>query len=143
MQYALRRRLRLHIYDESAMAPEGVAIYSLADPRDARASRYVGQTADPPARLRQHLRMARLALPAETPWWVKTPHLRPLYAWIRELYAQEGRLPVMIVHGWVQAEQAHRAERDRIHAALEQQLPLLNLAIWPISTSDRESPCTG
>ncbi len=129
MQYELRRRLQLHLYDESGERPEGIAIYSLADPRDARASRYVGQTADPRARLLQHVRTARLTFPAETPWWVKTPQLRPLYSWMRELYAQEGRLPVMLVHAWVQPEHAHRAERDRIHAALAQQLPLLNLAL--------------
>ena len=125
----LRRRLRLHLYDESGVTPEGIAIYSLADPREARASRYVGQTAHPRCRLMQHVRTARLALPAETPWWVRRPQLRPLYSWIRELYAQHGRLPVMLVHAWVQPEHAHRAERERICAALEQRLPLLNVAM--------------
>jgi hypothetical protein len=128
MHQELRWRLRLHLYDESRTTPEGIAIYSLADPRDVRASRYVGQTAYPRRRLMQHVRTARLSLPDATPWWVKTPQLRPLYGWIRELYRDEGRLPVMLVHAWVQPEHAHSAERERIGAALEQQLPLLNVA---------------
>jgi hypothetical protein len=128
-------RLRLHLYDESGMEPEGIAIYSLADPRDVRASRYVGQTACPRGRLLQHLRTARLALPGETPWWVRAPQLRPLYSWIRDLYVQEGRLPVMLVHAWVPPEHAHQAERARIRAALEQGLPLLNVAICQMTTA--------
>jgi len=129
LQCQLRRRLRLHLYDESGMTQEGIAIYSLADPRNVRASRYVGQTAHPDGRLMQHVRTARLWLPDETPWWVKRPQLRPLYSWIRELYSQDGRLPVMLVHAWVQPEHSHRAERERIRAALEQRLPLLNVAL--------------
>jgi hypothetical protein len=35
----------------------------------------------------------------------------------------------MLVHAWVQPEDAHRVERARICAALEQRLPLLNVAI--------------
>jgi hypothetical protein len=132
MHQELRWRLRLNLYDESRTTPEGIAIYSLADPRDVRASRYVGQTAYPRRRLLQHVRTARLSLPDATPWWVKTPQLRPLYGWIRELYRDEGRLPVMLVHAWVQPEHAHSAERERICAALEQQLPLLNVAIVQI-----------
>jgi len=129
LERQLGRRLRQHLYDESGTNPEGIAIYSLADPREVRASRYVGQTAHPRCRLMQHVRTARLALPDETPWWVRRPQLRPLYSWIRELYCQHGRLPVMLVHAWVQPEDAHRAERERICAALEQRLPLLNVAI--------------
>ena len=129
LERQLGRRLRQHLYDESGIIPEGIAIYSLADPREARASRYVGQTAQPRCRLMQHVRTARLRLPDETPWWVRRPQLRPLYSWIRELYAHHGRLPVMLVHAWVQPDDAHRAERERICAALEQRLPLLNVAI--------------
>jgi hypothetical protein len=129
MQRELRRRLPLHLYDESGVTPAGTAIYSLADPREVRLSRYIGQTAQPSRRLMQHLRDARLWLPDETPWWIKTPRLRPLYRWIRELYAQEGRLAVMVVHAWIEAERAQLAERDHIRACLEQRLPLLNVAI--------------
>ena len=132
-------RLQLHLYDESGMTPEGIAIYSLADPRAVRASRYVGQTAHPAERLMQHVRTARLSSPAETPWWVKTPQLRPLYGWIRQLYIQEGRLPVMMVHSWVQPQQAHQAERHHIHAALEQGLPILNLALHQICAAARRA----
>ena len=131
-QRALRRRLRVHLYDEFGALPEGTAIYSLADPRDVRASRYIGQTAQPPRRLLQHVRTARLWLPAETPWWVKAPPLRPLYGWIRELYLEDRRLPVMIVHAWVAAEHAELAERERVQFCLERQLPLLNVAICQI-----------
>jgi hypothetical protein len=34
----LRRRLHLHLYDESGATPAGIAIYSLADPREVRVS---------------------------------------------------------------------------------------------------------
>jgi hypothetical protein len=129
VQHELRRRLRVHLYDESGATPAGTAIYSLADPRDVRASRYIGQTAQPRRRLLQHVRTARVWLPEETPWWVKEPRLRPLYGWIRELYQQDGRLPMMIVHAWVEAERAQLAEREHIRLCLECQLPLLNLAI--------------
>ena len=129
----LRRRLRLHLYDESGVTPAGTAIYSLADPREVRVSRYVGQTAQPLRRLMQHLSTARLWLPDETPWWVKAPQLRPLYQWIRELHSQEGRLPVMVVHAWVDPPDARRAERDHIRVCLERQLPLLNVAICQVA----------
>jgi hypothetical protein len=114
----------------------GAAIYSLADPREVRDSRYVGQTAQPARRLMQHLRTARLWLPDETPWWVRAPRLRPLYRWIRELHSQEGRLPVMLVHAWVEAQDAQRAEREHIRVCLERQLPLLNVAICQVAGMD-------
>jgi hypothetical protein len=136
LQYELRRWLRLHLYDESGVAPAGIAIYSLADPREVRASRYIGQTAHPRRRLMQHVRTARLWLPDERPWWVKAPRLRPLYGWIRELYQQEGRLPVMIVHTWVEPPQARLAEREQIVACLERELPLLNVAICQMTGAD-------
>jgi len=140
LQQLLRRRLPHHVYDESGVAPSGTAIYSLADPRDVRASRYVGQTAHPGRRLMQHVRTARLWLPDETVWWVKVPRLRPLYLWIRELHGQEARLPVMIVHGWVDAEHARLAEADRIRICLERQLPLLNVAICQITSCAATRP---
>ena len=136
LQRELRRRLRLHLYDDSGLIPEGTAIYSLADPREARISRYIGQTGQPARRLMQHLGTARLWLPDETPWWVKTPRLQPLYRWIRELHSQEGRLPVMIVHAWVEAQHAQLVERERIRACLVQQLPLLNVAICQMADLD-------
>lgn len=136
LQRELRRRLHLYLFDESGVTPAGTAIYSLADPREARVSRYIGQTAQPPRRLMQHLRTARLWLPDEMPWWVKAPRLQPLYLWIRELHSQDGRLPVMVVHTWVEARHAHLAERDRIRACLEQQLPLLNVAICQMAVVD-------
>ena len=139
LQRELRRRLQLHLYDESGVTPAGTAIYSLADPREARVSRYIGQTAQPPRRLMQHLRTARLWLPDETPWWITAPRLRPLYHWIRDLYSQEGRLPVMVVHAWVEAQDAQRAERKHIRVCLERQLPLLNVAICQMTGVD-EAP---
>src|SRR5262249_5900075 len=116
--------------------PTGTAIYSLADPREARVTRYIGQTAQPSRRLMQHLRTARLWLPDETPWWIKAPQLLPLYHWIRDLYGQERRLPVMIVHAWVDAERARLAERDHIRICLERQQPLLNVAICQIASME-------
>jgi hypothetical protein len=129
LQRELRRRLHLCLFDESGATPAGTAIYSLADPREARITRYIGQTAQPPRRLMQHLRTARLWLPDKTPWWIAAPRLRPLYHWIRELYGEEGRLPVMLVHAWVDAQHAPLAERDHIRMCLERRLPLLNIVI--------------
>jgi len=129
LQRELRRRLHLYVYDESGVTPAGTAIYSLADPREARISRYIGQTGQPVRRLMQHLRTARLWLPDETPWWVEVPRFQPLYRWIRELHSQEGRLPVMVVHAWVEAQHATLVEREHIRACLAQQLPLLNVVI--------------
>ncbi len=103
-----------------------MSIYTLSDPRDLRAIRYVGQTAAPRRRLGQYLNAARLWLPDRTPWWVKSPRLRPLCEWMRELFQDEGRLPVMVVRTWVDASQARGAERMQINECLQQQLPLLN-----------------
>src|ERR1700689_5867939 len=122
----LRNRLVSHLYDESGVAPEGIAIYSLSDPRDIRNIRYVGQTAAPRRRLLQHLSTARLWLPDELPWWVSSPRLRPLYGWIRQLY-QEGRLPIMLVTRWVEPAAARLAEQALIRECLEKQLALMNV----------------
>jgi hypothetical protein len=79
----LRRRFRAHaeahLYDESGVPPEGLAIYTLSDPRDIRDVRYVGQTSSPRRRFLQHLNQAQFGLPDERPWWVKQPKLRPLH----------------------------------------------------------------
>jgi hypothetical protein len=122
----IRRALGTHIVDESGMAPEEVAIYTLSDPRDVRHVRYVGQTRDPRKRFSQHLNTARLWLPDELPWWVARPQLRPLYHWIRELHCDEGRLPMMFVVAWTEARHARTAERLHICEHLGRQLPLLN-----------------
>jgi hypothetical protein len=131
-QIQLAHRLRQHVarelIDDSRLAPVGTAIYSLADPRDLRLTRYIGQTSSPRRRFLQHLNGARLWLPDERPWWIAQPKLRPLYDWLRDLHAEEGRLPTMVVHDWVSSLQAARAaERARIYAALAQRLPLLNV----------------
>jgi hypothetical protein len=136
----LRARLARQIYDDSGAAAAGSAIYSLSDPRDIRAIRYVGQTLSPRRRLAQHLATARLWLPEQTPWWVKSPRLRPLYRWIRELYADEGRLPVMVVHAWLDPADARRAEREQIRECLARQLPLLNVERERLAASDAEPP---
>jgi hypothetical protein len=122
----LRARLSGHLYEEAQGSGEGVAIYSLSDPRDLRAVRYIGQTAEPRRRLQQHLSTARLWLPAETPWWVPIAKLRPLYMWIRELFADERRLPVMVVLERVEKRQARALERGFIQACLAGDAQLLN-----------------
>ena len=122
----LRNRLVSHLYDESGVAPEGVAIYSLSDPRDIRDIRYVGQTTAPRRRLLQHIGTARLWLPNERPWWVKSPKLRPLYDWLREIYRDGGRLPVMVVSAWTDVSNARALERDRIYDCMQRKLSLLN-----------------
>jgi hypothetical protein len=128
----LARRIRQHVarelYDDSDLLPMGTAIYSLADPRDLRLTRYIGQTSTPRRRFLQHLSTARLWLPEERPWWVKQPRLRPLYEWLRELYGHEQRLPTMVIHSWVGTTHSARlAERAWIVAALAKDLPLLNV----------------
>jgi hypothetical protein len=132
----IRLRLRAQLYDDSGDAPEGTAIYSLSDPRDIRQIRYIGQTAAPRRRFLQHLSTARLWLPEETPWWVKSPRLRPLYQWIRELYQDEGRLPVMVISAWVAATEARVAEQRQIRACLARHLPLLNVERERVGAGD-------
>ena len=96
--------------------------------RDIRHVRYVGQTSGPRRRFLQHLNAARLWLPDEKPWWIKSPKLLPLYQWVRELYREELRLPTMVIHTWVATSaEARLAERQRIYECLAQQLPLLNI----------------
>ena len=121
-----RTRLAEHLFDDSGVAAAGVAIYSLSDPRNVREILYVGQTIAPRRRLLQHLRTARLWLPDQLPWWIKSPKLRPLYGWIRQLYREGGRLPVMVVCDWVERAAARHAERARICECLEQQGAPLN-----------------
>jgi hypothetical protein len=128
----LGRRFRSHvdaqICDDSGCPARGSAIYSLSDPRDLRQLRYVGQSSAPRRRFLQHLNNAMLWMPDELPWWVKSPKLRPLSAWIRTLYQDELRLPVMVISTWVEtAAEARRAERARIYECLVSRLPLLNV----------------
>jgi hypothetical protein len=139
----LTRHIRGHVdrefYDESGELPLGTAIYALADPRDIRAVRYVGQTKSPRRRLLQHIAAAQLWLPDDRPWFLKAPKLRPLYDWVRALYRDEMRLPTMVVSAWVATTAAARiAERARIYDCLSRRLPLLNVEIeilgeqWPL-----------
>ncbi len=128
----LSRRIRQHVetdvIDDSCTFPVGTAIYSLADPRDLRLTRYIGQSNDPRRRFLQHLNTARLWRPEERPWWVRAPKLRPLYDWLRELYRDEYRLPTMVIHTWTAtAGGARVAERARIYDALVNDLPILNV----------------
>jgi hypothetical protein len=114
------------LLDLSGTAASEAAIYGLSDPRDISIVRYVGQTRSPRRRLLQHINTARLWLPEQRPWWVKSLQLRPLYEWIRELYLDEQRLPVMAVIAWTEARHARLEERNRICVYLGQQAPLLN-----------------
>src|SRR5271155_610208 len=93
----MRRHIRAELYDDSGGSARGIAIYTLSDPRSIRDVRYVGQTQSPARRFAQHLYAARLWLPDEVPWWVKSAKLRPLYTWIRQLYADGRRMPVMVI----------------------------------------------
>jgi hypothetical protein len=118
------------VCDDSGATPYGTAVYSLSDPRDLRGVRYIGQTGNPRRRLIQHLNTARLWLPDELPWWVKSPKLRPVSEWIRALYADERRLPIMVILQWLETQaQARVAERSRIYECLERRLPLLNVEV--------------
>jgi hypothetical protein len=128
----LARQIRDHVasqlYDDSGSSAEGTAIYALSDPREIRRLRYIGQSKAPRRRLLQHLAAARLWMPDELPWWIKSPKLLPLYTWIRELHRDEYRLPVMVISSWAAtAPEARLAERLKIYEGLSQQLPLLNI----------------
>lgn len=123
----IRERLPDLLLDESG-GGEGVAVYTLSDPRDLRCVRYVGQTRAPRRRLMQHIQAARLWLPEELPWWVGSPKLRPLYDWIRELHRDEYRLPTMLITGWSQSITGARlAERELILTHLGRRQELLNV----------------
>ncbi|HEX5046180.1 MAG TPA: GIY-YIG nuclease family protein [Gammaproteobacteria bacterium] len=128
----LARRIRAaaasHVVDAPHGDGEGAAIYTLADPRDLAAVRYVGQTRAPRRRFAQHLGSARLWMPDEIPWWIASPRLRPLYTWIRELHRDDFRLPVMVVSAWVErSSDARSAERALIERCLRQGAALLNI----------------
>jgi len=128
----LRRRYRVHareqLFDESGATPEGWAIYTLSDPRDMRDVRYVGQTNAPRRRFLQHLNHAQLWLPDELPWWIKHPKLRPLYHWVRTLYSDGNRLPVMAISAWATSvAEARTAERAQIFECLAHRRLLLNV----------------
>lgn len=126
----IRSQLQLLLHDESGDEASGVAIYTLSDPRDLRAVRYVGQTSSPRRRFLQHVNTARLWQPDqdEEAWWVRLPKLRPLYDWIRQLHREDGRLPAMVVTRWVSdLSLARSAERNHIEFCLARELPLLNV----------------
>jgi hypothetical protein len=106
----------------------GTALYTLADPRDLAAVRYVGQTRAPRRRFTQHLATARLWMPDEIPWWIATPRLRPLYGWIRALHRDDYRFPVMVIADWVaKPSDARSAERALIERCLRDGAVLLNI----------------
>jgi hypothetical protein len=122
-----RASLGSHLVDTSGGSERGTAIYTLCDPRELRVVRYVGRTTSPRRRLLQHLNTARLWMPDEAPWWVSSPRLRPLYGWLRELYRDEQRLPVMLVTDWIEdAAMAGSVERAFVERCLAERLPLLN-----------------
>jgi hypothetical protein len=124
----VRRELPFLISDDSPAGCGEFALYTLADPRDVRGVRYVGQTRAPRRRYLQHVRSARLWLAAERPWWIQLPRLRALYVWIRELYADERRLPFMLVREWCASEAEARArERGLITELAARGLPILNV----------------
>jgi hypothetical protein len=130
MQYEISRRVRSRIAAHTLVVtdtePNEAAIYALADPRDLEQVRYIGQTRSPRSRFLQHMNEARLWLPDEVPWWVKSPQLRPLYHWIRQLYADEQRMPIMMIVAWTQAALARQEEGRHIREYLRHQIPLLN-----------------
>ncbi len=124
----VRARLPSQLYDESGGDARGTAVYVLSDPRDLRAVRYVGQTRAPRRRFLQHVRTASVWMPDELPWWVVADRQRPLYEWIRALFRDERRLPVMIVTAWHEvAAEATAAERGTIQDSLRRGMRLLNV----------------
>ncbi|RPI60603.1 MAG: GIY-YIG nuclease family protein [Lysobacterales bacterium] len=123
----LRAAARSQIHGANGGVAGSTAIYTLADPRDVRCARYVGQTRDPRRRFAQHVHAARLWLPDVTPWWVRSPEERPLFAWIRALHSDGGRLPFMWVAEWAEpGADPLAAERAEIMRLLAQGAGLLN-----------------
>lgn len=123
-----RAAVRTHIYDQGSGLDGATAVYTLADPRDARCPRYVGQTRDLRRRFMQHVQSARLWLPDDVPWWVRSPKHRPLYSWIRALYRDDGRLPFMCVVERVEVgSDPLIAERSAILRMLAEGARLLNV----------------
>ena len=122
----MRTRVAAHLFDEARGSVGTTAIYTLSDPREVAAVRYVGQTRAPRRRFLQHLGAARLWLPDETPWWIRSLRIRPLYTWIRELYNDGERLPVMVVRARVDEAGARAAECALIKACLVERCALLN-----------------
>jgi hypothetical protein len=51
---------------------------------------------------------------------------RDSYAWIRALYFEHRRLPLMVVRDWVPDAEARTAEQALIHDYLRQGMCLLN-----------------
>jgi len=123
---SIRKRCDAYIVDATGREPGEAAIYALADPRDVELVRYIGQTRSPRSRYLQHMNAARLWLPNEMPWWVKVPDQRPLYHWIRALYADETRMPLMMIVAWTEAISARDEEGRHIREYLRHQKPLLN-----------------
>ena len=124
----VRAAARSHVQADGGGAEGATAIYTLADPRDVRCARYVGQTRHPRRRFVQHLQTARLWMPDEIPWWVRSPKHRPLYEWIRALYRDGGRLPFMWVAEWVEpGSDALVAERAAILRHLAHGARFLNV----------------
>lgn len=128
------RRCRLYnIVDQTGVEPGEVAIYTLSDPRDVEVVRYVGQTRNPQSRFSQHINAARLWPPKELPWWIQREELRPLYTWIRTLYGEDARVPIMFVVCWTASELAKSDERRFIRTFAAQDLPLLNVMLNPLT----------
>lgn len=136
----LRRQLPALICDDSDGERAGVALYTLSDPRDVRAVRYVGQSRAPLRRYRQHVRAACLALDARAPWWIRQPDLGPLHAWIRALHADGGRLPFMLITQWVPSVAAARLlEQSLITSHRMAGCPLLNCEALREATRNHSS----
>lgn len=128
----IRQGRQHNVLDQTGSEPGEIAIYTLSDPRDIEQVRYVGQTRNPVSRFSQHMAAARLWLPDELPWWIKREPWRPLYTWIRQLYREDGRLPLMVVVGWTIAELANSDERRFVRAFVADELPLLNVCLNPL-----------
>jgi hypothetical protein len=136
-QERLRQRLRAALpqlmHDVSGCEPAGIALYALADPRDVRALRYIGQTGSPARRYRQHVRAACLGAGTDRPWWICEPHLLALHRWIHALHADGNRLPFMLVTHWTATIADARA--------LERQLILEHIAAGH-ELLNREATCS-
>lgn len=105
-----------HILDLSPKRSGAFAVYGLAEDGNRERVQYLDFTVNPQRRLLQHWMSPRLWLSRRAADRITSSTLQPLCHWIRALYEQKQRLPVMAIYEWLpslsQAEAAAFAHRN-------------------------------
>jgi hypothetical protein len=112
----VRRQIDSHLVDWSGKRAGTFAVYGLTDAPDSDPIDYIDITVNPQRRLLQHWMAARLWQSQRSADRITSSTLRPLCHWIRDLYEQQQRLPVMVIYEWLPnlaaAEAAALAHRN-------------------------------